>query len=506
MPRMDRLSAFKRQAPVSRGQYFLVEGLAAPGRWQRYAPSLGSCFRDAGLLALTTLCLMPAGCATYHAAPLKPAAFQRQFFDRSLQDAGLRKFIARQPITPHPGFPRVQNLSTLVAAGWFYSPALRVQLAGIGVDEANVETASELPNPVAVFSPLYAAKAVPGTSPWVLGFSFDIPIETAGRVEDRTVQAKALARAGRYELGQIAWNVREGIRLAFINYIFAQKRILLLRQQVRNTAMVQSLIQSRFQAGDISQPIFTAAEIQAHEAALALLAALGLVRERRIQLATAMSLPLRALAGVRFSYANLMRLTPATALKMGQLSRAALMNRMDIQSLLAQYKAADAALKLQIARQYPNIQLGPGYSFDQGENKFTLGFDLAVPIFNQNQGAIAAAEAQRRVIAAELNQRQTMVITTIRADVSQYRGDLRQLRVARAIETQSELQLRAVRSAFKAGAQSRLALAEAQFTRNTFAQTVLQSQYFAAQALGNLGNVLEKPLENTPAMPKGTTP
>ena len=457
-------------------------------------------------LTLGMICLIFAGCATYQAKPLKPAAFETQFYARSLMNVNLKKFIARQPIKLHPGFPQVQNLSTLVAAGWYYSPALRVQLAQLDVDAANMITASQSPNPTVALSPTYATNVAPGINPWILGFNFTIPIETAGRREDRMAQAKALTQAGRYDLGQIAWNVRQAVRQALIHYSFAHRQVRLLRQQAHNTAMILSLIQSRFQAGGISRPVYTAAEIQAHQAVLALVAAQGQVRQSRIQLAAAISLPARALRNVKFTYSQLMTTPPVRKLNMKQLSRAALLNRMDIQSLLAQYQAAEAALKLQIARQYPNIDIGPGYKFNQGANEFTLGFAMALPIFNQNQGAIAAANAQRLVIAAELEQKQTTVITQIRSVLSYYRSALRQLRTADAIEIQARTQLRATRSAFKAGAQSRLALSEAQLTLNTFAQAALQARISAVVALENLEDILEAPLGDAPKMPKGTNP
>ena len=450
--------------------------------------------------------LLMSGCTTYHAKPLTPAAFQAKFQGRSLLSRGLKKFIAHQPLKVQPGFPQVQNLSTLVAAAWYYSPALRVQLAQLGVDAANMITASQSPNPTVALSPNYMAKVAPGINPWILGFNFNIPIETAGRREDRMMQAAALAQAGRFDLGQIAWYVRQSVRESLINYVLAQKRVRLLRQNAATTALIQSLIQSRFQAGAISRPVYTAAVIQAHKAVLTLVAAQGVVRQRRIQLADAISLPVRALARVRLSYGHLLKVPPVRTLDMKQLRRAALLNRMDIQSLLAQYQSAEAELQLQIARQYPNIQLGPGYSFNQGANEFTLGFTMALPIFNQNQGAIAAANAQRLVIAAELERKQTLVIGQIRAALSQYRSALQQWRTAWAIEHQASTQLQATRRAFKAGAQSHLALAEAELTLNTFAQAALQSRFSAVRALGNLENVLEKPLGNTPAAPKGETP
>ncbi len=446
------------------------------------------------------------GCISYHAKPLHPAAFVRNFSRRTLSSTQLLAYVKNEKIKIPKQFPHRWNAASLVCAGWYYSPALRVQRAQLAVDRANMVTAAESPNPSVALSPTYAAKAGAGISPWILGFNFDIPIETAGRREDRMVQAKALTLAGRYDLGQIAWNVRKRIRLAIIDYLFARKQVGILRQQARLTQLIQSLIKSRFKAGDISRPVYTASEIQARQAALALVAAEGLLRQRRIQLAGSMSLPSGSLAGVRLSISSLLKLQPMGAAVMKRLTRAALLNRMDIQSLLAQYRAAAAALKLQIARQYPNIHLGPGYSFNQGANEFTLGFSMILPIFNQNQGAIAAAQARRRIIAAELNEKQTMVITHIRTALSQYQSALRQWRAARTTERQSRGQVRAARRVYQAGAQSHLALAEAIFVRNTFAQTALQARFGAIAAQENLQDILETPLPRTPANPKGTHP
>ena len=457
-------------------------------------------------MAAWTVFFALSGCAQYHAQPLQPAAFHTQFQNRSLASPALGKFIAGQPIHVRPGFPRRQSLSTLVATGWYYSAALRVQAAQIALAQAGLITAGQSPNPTVGLSPTYAAKAGPGVSPWILGFNFDIPIETAGRRQDRMAQAAALIHAGRFNFGQTAWNVRQTIRRALIEYLYARRQTELLAHQAANTRLILALLQARFKAGDISRPVYTTAQIQARQAALALLAARGRMQQRRMRLAAALSVPASALAGVKWSFPHLWRLPPVRALAVRRLVRAALLNRMDIQSLLAQYRAAEAALKLQVARQYPDIHLGPGYSFNQGANEFTLGLTMALPVFNQNQGAIAAAEAHRRIIAADLLQKQTMVITAIGTALVTYQADLHQWRAARAIVVRQRRQWRMTRQAFQAGAQSRLALAEARFALNTYQQAALAARGTAALALSHLENLLEKPLGRTPAQPKGFQP
>jgi cobalt-zinc-cadmium efflux system outer membrane protein len=84
-----------------------------------------------------------------------------------------------------------------------------------------------------------------------------------------------------------------------------------------------------------------------------------------------------------------------------ELRARALRHRADLLASLARYEAAQAALQVEIARQYPDVRIGSGYQWDQGESKWTLSASAELPIFNRNQGPIAEAEARRNLRAAE---------------------------------------------------------------------------------------------------------
>jgi outer membrane protein TolC len=90
-----------------------------------------------------------------------------------------------------------------------------------------------------------------------------------------------------------------------------------------------------------------------------------------------------------------------------------LQGRSDIQSALAEYAAAEADLQLQIAKQYPDVHLSPGYQYDQGDNKWSLGVTFELPLLNQNQGPIAEARARRLESAARFTELQAKVIGEI---------------------------------------------------------------------------------------------
>ncbi len=83
-----------------------------------------------------------------------------------------------------------------------------------------------------------------------------------------------------------------------------------------------------------------------------------------------------------------------------QIQREAVLSRLDIRRSLAQYAAAEAAVHSEIAKQYPNFNIGPGYTYEERNSFFTVGFSISLPVFNRNRGPSprprAAARKQQR--------------------------------------------------------------------------------------------------------------
>ena len=80
-----------------------------------------------------------------------------------------------------------------------------------------------------------------------------------------------------------------------------------------------------------------------------------------MQLADALGLPLRALDGVKLSFAGLDQFPQE--LTAPEVRRQALLNGADVRGALAEYAASQSALQLEIAKQYPDVHLGPGYDW-----------------------------------------------------------------------------------------------------------------------------------------------
>ncbi len=445
------------------------------------------------------------GCAQYTARPLHPAVFPARFQKRSLAAPAAVAFVSRQRVRLPRAFPKIWNLPALVAAGWYYSPALRRVEAQLAVARAGIITAGEFPNPAFGFSPAYAFKSPLGTNPWVLGFNFDIPIQTAGRREDRLAAARALSQAVLYRLGQTAWQIRSRIRGAWARDLFSMHRLALLRRQEQKARLNERILMARFRAGRIARPILTAAQLLLQQAVLAAARQKGQVKVRRAELAAALAMPVRALHAVRLVWPQWASPPAPRSMPVSRLQRWALLNRMDVRSLLAAYAAAQANLKLQIARQYPNVHLGPGYEFDQGQNKFIFGFSVALPIFNQNQGPIAQAQARRTLLAREFQSLQTGIFNQTQLAWTRYLAAWRQIRKARRLVYLQKRQVAAAAAALHAGGESRLALVEAQQELVLLQLSRLDSLENAQLALGSLEDALQRPLVHSLAGPSVPT-
>jgi CRISPR system Cascade subunit CasA len=59
------------------------------------------------------------------------------------------------------------------------------------------------------------------------------------------------------------------------------------------------------------------------------------------------------------------------------------------------HRAAEHAVRVEVAKQYPELWIGPDYEYDQGLNTLGFGLMLEIPIFDRNRGGIAAAESGR---------------------------------------------------------------------------------------------------------------
>ncbi|MDE3153804.1 MAG: TolC family protein [Acidobacteriota bacterium] len=430
------------------------------------------------------------GCATQHyrAAPIMPSATAGQFESRSLADAGFRSFEERS--LGHAGAPRPPDrwtLQTLSLAALYFNPALDLARARVAIAKGAVVTAGARPNPVLDLTPGLPA-------PYLLTQDLLFLVETAGKRGLRIQAARSLDQAARFDLANSAWTVVMGVRTALLNYLVASRRVGLLETQEKARADQVAILEQILSAGESTRFDVNVARIGQFRAGVAVLAAEEQLVDARSVLATAIGVPATALAGARFSWPDMDSPPSADSLSIDRVRRDAVLNRLDIRRALAQYAAAEADLHAEIARQDPNVHLGPGYTYEEGHSYFTLGFSIPLPVFNRNRGPIAEAEGRRQQAAAAFLQTQAQVIERSEQAYAAYAAALRTLAGTESSYRLQRAQLQVVRHDIAAGTDDRLSLDSAEIQASVLALTRLDAVAGAEQALGNLEDAVQQPL------------
>ena len=275
----------------------------------------------------------------------------------------------------------------LTLAAFYYHPSLDVARADWRVAAGGIETAAERPNPTVTGSLAYEP-APDAFSPWIPGLVFDLPLETAGKRRFRTEQARHLSESARLNIATAAWQVRSQLRAALLDFAAARQRVALLQRQAASREDLLSRMQGQLEAGAVSRVELNTARLALIRARADLADAQRLQAEARSRLAGALGLSAVALDGLDFEFDLA---PPATAedLTASKVRRLALLGRADILAALSDYAASQSALQLEVAKQYPDIHLAPGYYWNAGsagENDWQLGATVELPLLNRHQG------------------------------------------------------------------------------------------------------------------------
>ncbi|MDA8233102.1 MAG: TolC family protein [Magnetospirillum sp.] len=502
----------KRQANCKHFQHFGEEDIGGGGGSEAVS-AVSSCTRGSGhgqapslklILSLTAIAAITllTGCATYHPKPLDPVLTEASFRDRSLSDPGLRDYLASQAAIVATTKEPILNLSTLTLIAFYYNPDLEAARASLDLASAGVVTAAAMPNPSVNFPPTYETPLPPGVTPWAFfGPSFDIPIETAGKRTYRIAEVRHLSRAAAFGFMSTAWQVRSHVRAAAVAYILAERMLELRRAEESARSELVTIFEKSFAAGEVSQPELITARSNLLDAHLAVQAAESTVVDARSALATALGVPLSAVEGAHIVWPELAHPPTDASIAPAAVQAAGLLNRLDVRGALADYSASESALQLEIAKQYPDIHLGPGYQFEQNTNKWTLGISLTLPVFNQNQGPIAEAEAKREQAEIRFAGLQARVIgdtARARALYKTAKASLADADTALSLARQQET---AAGRLLQTGEGDRLSLVAAQIQRILAERGRLDALRRAQDALGALEDAVQRPLGGEPSLP-----
>ncbi|MEO8427614.1 MAG: TolC family protein [Verrucomicrobiota bacterium] len=438
-----------------------------------------------------------AGCVRYQPRPILPTETAANLEARTLDTPAFKEFLDKNLQRQFESWPpKSWDFELLNLAALYYHPSLDVARAQWQVTVGGNKTAAARPNPILSAVPGYNISATHGVSPWFPAVTLEVPIETGGKRAHRRAQAQHLSESARLNILVTALQVRSNLRSSLIDLTAARERERLLQNQKSIQDKILQSLEQQLQAGAVSSSELTLVRISWDKIRLDLSDAHQQSADALVRAAGAIGVSVKALDGLGLAYDLSARPPGVSDLMSVEVRRQALQSRADILAALAEYAASQSALQLEIAKQYPDVHLGPGYQFDQGDHKFSLALTAEVPLLNQNQGPISQAESRRTEAAARFNALQSKVITEVDRALAMYRVSQENLSTLDSLAESQKKRTESMEAQLKAGAADQLDLMNSQSELNLNELLQLSARVKLQQSFGALEDALQRPIDS----------
>jgi outer membrane protein TolC len=444
-------------------------------------------------LALPLLAATAAGCSSlpYTPRPVDQDAALAEYAQRDAGAEGLLRFAAANGYAPAEWPPAQWSLRDLTLVALYFHPDIRTARARAEVAHAQQASAGLRPDLRLAVKPEHHSREVEDSGPWTLGIEFEVPLSTQGRRDARVERGAYLADAADLDVAAAAWQVRAGVRDRAIELQYERESLAALEARVTAQREIVALVEKRFQAGMLSSQelagerlALTQAEAQRDEQSAS-------VQRRLADLSLALGVPVEVVRAM--SLRDIPDAAPSHA-DAAALQRLALRNRLDVHRRLLEFGAADAEVKLAVASQNPEITLGPGYAWDQGDNVWSLAVGLNLPSPARARAQIRESEALRELAAQQFLATQLAAIAATEAAAAVQRAAQDRVESARRqAALQKEQEARVLRQ-FDAGSADRLQRTQARMETLVAEGALRRALLDSRLALGRLEDAVQRPL------------
>lgn len=468
------------------------------------------------ICSLSIFCGLISSCATekYVAKPLDPQVVNAKISNKDISNTAFNAYLIKQGYSAADLPFQFWGLNELTLAALYFNPKLDVAKAQLALADTAIDTANQRQNPTLGGSLDRSNQANEDISPWAYGLTVDIPVETANKRTIRVENAQHLRDSAELDVAEIAWQLRSQIAKDLIAY---HENIALQQQLSRELTAHNSIVnmlEKRFTLGLIDSSTLNNAKlmqqkirIMANTLPMQLIeirAALAADTGLSIEKLNAMPIKPMDVDGVLTQQSELLNqenLNQPNSNQQNQfktLQQNALLNRLDIRRSLAKYAAAEAKIKLEVAKQTPDITLTPGYMFEFGDRIWSLGFSSLLNLLNKNQTLIAEATQLREVEGAQFEVLQTKIISDLNLAYAQLTTALQNIQQTQSQVDNQTLQQRQVQKQLDAGLTDRLTVTQQSLSYLSAEQQLLSLKFSCLRTLVVIEDLMQRPIYDVP--------
>jgi outer membrane protein, heavy metal efflux system len=363
--------------------------------------------RTVALQASLALLLCSLGCTRYQAQPLDLTAHPAEYRARHLNDPAVLRLVDEfAGVASDSGWTDRQ----LAIAALHFRPELSRARAQWRAARAGEVSAGARPQPGAQADAERAVSGAQGSSPWVVSLGGLYSLEFGGKRGARLLQARARTAVAEAELRFVAWQVVSDVRSAVVESSRAQQELADAEIEAETLEQIRMLTESRYREAVLTSSELARAGGEVQVARTAVSGARGALLTAQAGLSRAIAVPATALDSVRLAAPRIAGCEWLDSLGRDSVDVVGLRSRAEISQALAGYALAEADLRQQVAQQFPDLELAPGFIWDQGVHRWTLAFSLPRLLLNRNRGPIAEASVRRGAAAARVAEAQEQVL------------------------------------------------------------------------------------------------
>lgn len=335
---------------------------------------------------------MLAGCAHYEPLPLTPERSADDFGARKLTDASVLEGLRR--ILPDDAAampPRAWDRAQLLVAALVLNPQLSIADAKVRSSRAHEITTAQRPNPDLTLESEYAFH---DQHPWLYGLSMGWLLRSPVKRRIEMDAARLETEGARLQMMNEIWSVRRDLATALSEWERARRESDLLERLGKAQDELVSIETLRVAQGeDPPSALLTAQtrriDLEREQSAQRLSGA-----QAEADVAKTLGVPQRALADLITAWPDWGQPPAVDEGRLRDARELALLSRADLATAIGDYAVTERMLRLAVERQYPQLQLEPGYYWDHGIAKWPFDVGFTLPL-NGNQGEIAEARAAR---------------------------------------------------------------------------------------------------------------
>lgn len=447
------------------------------------------------------ICSLISACSvqTYKPSPLDLEQKVTEYSERNLQSPELETFLnLHQESLPRPEQP--WELSALTHAALFLHPKLNLAKASYRTTQLQLAQGQLKPLPSISTQIARSNRANGDIDPFGLSLSIDLPIQTNDKQAIRVAKLSHLSEIAKLDIARTAWHIRAGVMQSVLSLYQQSREAALLNKEIAVRQKIVQLLSKRVAYGEANNLTLHQAQQGLTQSQHQLQTSQQSLLPIRAKLAQQIGISASATSNISIDYRqfdNAIHVDISDRYSKLNSQRLAVINHLALRKALLQYAVAEQSLKLEYAKQVPDIVLSPGYAFEFGDSVWSLGFNSLMTLLQKNKVGIAKAKQLRSKEVAQFEATQHQVISSVQVALADYQAANAQLASQQTVIEANQAQSARLQKQFDAGLIGRLDLTLNALSSIRMEQVKLSLEHKLLSALLGLEATMQTPVITT---------